>query len=249
MRLLEDMTWEMAGEAIHTEEVFVIPVGSIEQHGPHCPVGTDMIIAETVARDAAEQTNAVCLPTVAFGVASHHKNFTGTVFVSETVFKAYVEDVIRSLLTHGCRKVLLVNGHGGNTGPLYSVIARLRIEFRDAVILLFEWWKNEEIVKDLFGEDASVTHACGIETSMIHACREETVDLVRAESLETPSIWGLWIAGLYMPGTTDEFSKTGAVGDMAPLSAEKGARLRTEAVKGLSRIIQELREFDAGSLA
>ncbi|MHA2250749.1 MAG: creatininase family protein, partial [Candidatus Kariarchaeaceae archaeon] len=226
----------------------LIPIGSTEQHGPQCPLGTDFIIAETLAREAARRSDVLCTPTIPFGVAAHHQNFKGTIFIKEPVFKYYIKDVVNSLIFHGAKKIILVNGHGGNTSALQSIISEIRRGNPTIAILLFEYFKNLEIVQAVFGEGTSLTHACGIETSMINACRAGTVDMDLAKTLDVPKIWGIPVAGQIMPGTTDEFSKLGPVGDMQLTSDEKGRELKFLFVNHLCEIIQDLSQFDSGNL-
>ena len=164
------------------------------------------------------------------------------------MFKQYVKHVVESILFHGSRKILLVNGHGGNASSLNSLIGEIRREKPEVSILLYEYWKNEEVIKSVFGESASLTHACGIETSLISACRSGLVDMDLAKTLEIPSVWGIQVAGQIMQGTTDEFSKLGAVGDMSLLSAEKGHQLKSVLVDHLSGIIEEFGKFDIKSI-
>jgi creatinine amidohydrolase len=243
MVLLENISYVQAEQELRKQEVVIIPIGSTEQHGPQCPLGTDFIIPTTLAHEASKRENVVCLPTIPFGVASHHRNFSGTIFISEDIFKHYISDVIASLLYHDCKKILLVNGHGGNSAALMSVMGEIRREFPDIAILLYEYWKQDGVAKRVYGPNASMTHADGIETSLVHICRPGTVDMDLASTLEIPSTWGIPIAGLIMPGTTDEFSELGPVGDMSTLSEEKAIVFKDALIDQLCHIIKELNNF------
>ncbi len=107
-------------------DTVILPVGSTEQHGPHCPLGTDHITAEVVALAVGERTNLPVLPVVAVGVSSHHRQFPGTLWASPSVFREYVKAIILSASSHGPRKFIVVNGHGGNTASLREVAEDLR---------------------------------------------------------------------------------------------------------------------------
>ncbi|SIS13392.1 creatinine amidohydrolase [Natronorubrum thiooxidans] len=115
---LEQATWTEI-DAIDTTLV-LFPVGSTEQHGPHAPLGTDTLNAETIADAAAERYDGtvVVTPAVPVGVAEEHSQFTGILWTSLSTFKAYVRDIARSLAHHGFDRLVLVNGHGGNTVAL-----------------------------------------------------------------------------------------------------------------------------------
>jgi len=92
----------------------LVPLGSTEQHGPHLPEGTDHVIAEAFARAAADETGFLCTPTVNVGVSGHHRQFHGTMWVSPSAFRNYVESLTRNLTSHGIDRVVFVNAHGGN---------------------------------------------------------------------------------------------------------------------------------------
>jgi creatinine amidohydrolase len=92
----------------------VLPVGSFEQHGPHLPLVTDTLIAAAVADEISHRYQALQLPPVTFSCSHEHAEFAGTVSVSATTLAAIVHDVARSLERQGIRRLLIVNGHGGN---------------------------------------------------------------------------------------------------------------------------------------
>lgn len=118
--------------------VAMVPVGSTEQHGPHALLGTDTLNAETIVKTTAERFDApvVVSPTVPVGVAEEHRQFPGTLWTSESTFRAYVRDIVRSLAFHGLDRVVLVNGHGGNVAALREVAGKV-VRHDDAYAVLF----------------------------------------------------------------------------------------------------------------
>jgi len=140
--LLHEMSWADIKELNKEKTVFLLPVGSTEQHGPQNPLGTDFLIAEHIAREAAFQsTKAYCLPTLSIGVASHHRNFPGTLWTSRSILEQLVKDILLSLNYHEFKKVIVVNGHGGNTSSILNTIADLN-DIEEMVCTLFEWCKG-----------------------------------------------------------------------------------------------------------
>ncbi len=125
MRLAE-LSWVEAQMALKKVDTVVLPVGSTEQHGPHCPLGTDHITADAVANMVGDSAKLPVLPVIPVGVSSHHRQFPGTLWVPPTVFRDYVKSVILSAASHGSRKFLVVNGHGGNTPSLKEIAEELR---------------------------------------------------------------------------------------------------------------------------
>ena len=138
-KLLQDMTWEEAKEAFKTVRLGIIPTGSMEQHGPHLPVGTDFLIADRLAKGVAEKTDAIVTPTIPIGFASYHQDFEGTLAVTPEHLAAYYLDVVNSLLLFGVTHVLFINGHGGNAGALSTVCRDLRD--RGIPSAFIQWWQ------------------------------------------------------------------------------------------------------------
>ena len=110
---LFDATWTDAAAA--DTALAVLPVGSTEQHGPHAPLGTDVLTAEAVASAGVDRYDGdpALAPAIPVGVAAEHRQFTGTLWVSPDTFRGYVGEVIESLAFHGWEKVVVVNGQIG----------------------------------------------------------------------------------------------------------------------------------------
>ena len=123
---LTDISWVVADKFLESIDTILVPVGSTEQHGPHAPLGTDTHTADFVANIIAEKTNILILPTIPIGVSDHHRQFTGTLWVPSRLFHDYMVAVILSAASHGWRKFLIVNGHGGNSPSLREVCEELR---------------------------------------------------------------------------------------------------------------------------
>ena len=123
---LAEVSWVDAQGIMGEVDTVILPVGSTEQHGPHCPLGTDHVAAEAVSLAVGERTSLLVLPVVPVGVSSHHRQFPGTLWVHPSVFKEYVEAIILSASSHGPRKFIIINGHGGNTASLREVAEDMR---------------------------------------------------------------------------------------------------------------------------
>src|SRR5215475_8713679 len=116
----EDLRAKAAADAI-----VILPVGSMEQHGPHLPVGVDTILTEGVCRAAAEQASdvpVVVAPTVWCGMAEHHMAFGGTFTFDIPTYRAVLLAFLRSIERNGFSRVLIVNGHGGNIAALSAFL-------------------------------------------------------------------------------------------------------------------------------
>jgi len=133
-----ELTWPEVAEWAGRDPVLVIPVATLEDHGYHLPIDTDVVIAETLAERAvtARPGRALLLPTVTHGYTPHHMDFPGPITIGWKTFVDHLVDIGRSVLHHGFRRILFVNGHGSNV-PLVDMAARLiMLEERDAVAAL-----------------------------------------------------------------------------------------------------------------
>ncbi|SDG14968.1 creatinine amidohydrolase [Halorientalis persicus] len=215
-------------------DVCLLPVGSIEQHGPHGPLGTDVLIAEAIAEATAGRVEALTLPAVQAGIAPYHGNFPGTLDIPADVFRDYTFHVLESTEAWGIETVVTVNGHGGNRTALKAVCRQLRRE----TALDAQYWAWTDAV------DEDVSHAGEAETSVLRYLVPELVGTPQKGDTES---WGEWIHGAQVAGLTDEFSENGVVGDPTSASAAKGQRLFETAVDELTALIEWLRENEQRS--
>jgi creatinine amidohydrolase len=125
---LAEKSWPEAEKLFGEIDVAILPVGSTEQHGPHNPLGTDHLIAARMAFEVGERTGVPVLPVVPVGVSAHHRQFPGTLWVPPDVFRGYIKSIVLAAASHGVKKFLIVNGHGGNDDSLMEVAGELRRE-------------------------------------------------------------------------------------------------------------------------
>lgn len=121
-------TWNEVEAYLGRSKGIIIPLGSIEQHGPNGLIGTDALCAEAIARRMASEGEILVGPTLSFGVAPFNLAFPGTISVRSTTLMALVTDYVRSLTKHGFEHFYFLNGHGGNLGPLRAACQDLQAE-------------------------------------------------------------------------------------------------------------------------
>ncbi|SEO78929.1 creatinine amidohydrolase [Halogranum amylolyticum] len=239
---LADQTWPDLGDYVASESVAVVPLGSTEQHGPHLPLSTDHVIAESLAREVADRTGFLCTPTVNVGVSPHHRQFHGTMWVDAPQFRDYVESLTRNLTYHGVDRVVYVNAHGGNVQHLREVGRRLRDD-REAYCVEWMWDESiPELVEELF--ETPGPHGGPKETSMLlHLDREH----VREDRIEDAATGGCRRfpedADTIRHGAStfyDAIDNTdnGVLGDQRDASAEKGERLFEAATAQLVQLLE-----------
>ena len=165
---------ETAGEIARTKTA-VVPLGSIEQHGPHLPNGTDTMAAEIVAREVAERLDAIYVPFGPYGVTPIHAGHPGTVNLRRETFEALLHDVCSELIRMGVQTIVLVNWHEGNIASMNAVATDLQ----DAHDVTFVAAQACYVAQRLYaGAGGELTHGGGIETLAIMAYDP---DLVKTE--------------------------------------------------------------------
>ena len=239
---LSKVSYSEAGRYFSENDIVLLPVGSTEQHGKQNPLGTDYLVAYKIALEAASRTGVATLPPVPFGVSSHHRHFPGTIYVSEEAFRNYIRDVCLSLKEHGVRKIVIVNGHGGNLASLLEVARELK--HIGMLVVIFQWWNIEELSEYFKPEE--IGHAAAMETSLVAFLYPELVDLSRACN-ETPRkiLEGLPV---YYPWDTKEYTDSGVFGVSTTASSERGKIVFELAVKKLIEIIKTLKKINAKSI-
>ncbi|MFC7073433.1 creatininase family protein [Halovenus rubra] len=223
----------------------VLPVGSTEQHGPHAPLGTDTLTAKAVTQAGIDRYNQEVIvgPAIPVGVAAEHRQFPGTLWVSEETFRRYVRETIESLVSHGWNRVVLVNGHGGNVDALRELCGTL-VREETAYAVPFTWF--DAAIYDDVEPDIHMGHGGPVETSVVQHVDSE---LIREERLEAAAEgaadgWGQWQSGVNLAYDSAEFSENGVVGDPREGGADVGEQLLESTATALAELLVAVRERD-----
>lgn len=169
------------------EAIVVVPIGATEQHGPHLATGTDWILAEAVSAAAATRVHErsprpiVLAPPMPFGASDHHLPFGGTLSLSPETLLAVLLDLARSLQADGAHRLVLVNGHGGNTGACHAAAAAASTRY-DVNVAHVDYWN----LLSPQGEVPVPGHAGQFETGLMLA-RDESFVAERKERLDPPA--------------------------------------------------------------
>jgi creatinine amidohydrolase len=248
--LWQDLTSPELGELAQAGAAVIVPVGAIEQHGPHMPVSTDITSADAVARLAAasiEEFPVLVAPPVWWGVSPHHMAFPGTISLSTETFINLLCEICRSIAAHGFRRILLLNGHGGNA----ELIGVSAIKLSEEGLFVAAASYFAMITEDLrvIGESplGGMSHACEMETSLLLAIRPERVHMDRAvkEMGQGRTSYFTWDMReghpVFYAYDMKRDSKYGVIGDPTLASAEKGEKILAAAGREVAAFLREFK--------
>jgi creatinine amidohydrolase len=246
------LTWPEVRRAASDERVALIPVATLEDHGPHLPIDADLrIVAEICTRAATEAPGEiVLLPAVPHGYSPHHMDFPGPITIGWDTFTRYCTDVGTSLARHGFTRMLYLNGHGSNQN-LVEMAARLVMLEHPNVLAGAAFYLTTPaaaaVIEDVRESDrGGLAHACELETSIYLAIDPDAVDMPKAVDErsypEGPNAWLDWSDGaLKLMPWWSSFSRTGVQGDPTKATAEKGKALLDAAVEECIGFVREIR--------
>ncbi len=176
--MIADMSWIEFRDVMAVNDLIIIPVGSIEEHGPHNPLGTDMLIARETAKVIGEKSKSPVAPVMPIGNARNLMGFVGTATLDPELLRDVMVQVCEDYIRHGAKKFLFINGHGGNTSTLKMVGADLYAK-HGVISTQTEWWLTLPQISEYPCND----HGGHYETSMMMACDEGLVDMSKASTV------------------------------------------------------------------
>jgi creatinine amidohydrolase len=258
---LPHMSWYEVEEALKKTDMVIIPVGSIEQHGKHLPLGTDSYSAVERCKLIAQQADVLVAPTVLAGLSEHHMGFPGSITLSPATFEAVIFETAQSLIHHGFRKIMIYNGHGGNRVSVANVIQKINQKTPATAIFLNSLTLPP--TESAGTSDPLDMHAGEGETSTMLYLTNSLVDMARAEkpkltfpdaarkawanSEGSPDLSLVASANLFRPKDTGkkassrEMSNIGVFtgGDPKNATAESGRKSTERFVKAAVKFIKD----------
>lgn len=245
--LLAEMTREQIRKAAPSA-IAVLPTASIEQHGPHAPVITDTLLCGTVAQRSAElasgTTKVIVAPVLCYGNSHHHRPFAGVLSLSSATYMAAVIEILEGLVLSGFRKLIVLNGHGGNTDS--NAVVGLDFVNRlghDVTIATGAYWdiaRAALVEKNLMPSSRIPGHAGRFETSMVMALRPDLIDPDGMSQIQDQSQVKKGLFGDLTGATVQVHgawaASTGYTDNPAEASADEGNAL-------LSVVVQRVSDF------
>ena len=180
---IETLTSPDVAAAIAAEPTAVIPLGSIEQHGPHLPCGTDTFAAEMISREVADRLGALYVPGGPYGVTPLHAGHPGTISLRRSTFEALLTDILSELAGMGVSRFVIVNWHEGNNASIDGVAYTIQETLRCQVTVAQACYVAQRLYAGSGGE---LTHGGGIETAAVLAHDPSLVALDRAGEPSRP---------------------------------------------------------------
>ena len=241
-----ELTWEEAEQRLQQVDIALLPVGAIEQHGPHLPLDLDAFdaayLAERVAA-ACGNPKPLVLPLVPYGVSYHHQAFKGTISISNEAMAKFIYDIGICAARNGIRKLVIINGHGDNA-PTLSYAAQMIN--RDAQIFVcVDTGETSDADIGRITQTPNDIHAGEVETSTALAIRPQLVHMDRAvdSTLKFSSRYLDFSTEHSVPWYvhTQKISETGVMGNPTLASAEKGARIWEIMIGHLVALVEELK--------
>ncbi len=251
---------ELSREALSSaaeNAIAVLPVGSLEQHGRHLPVGTDTLLVEAVATEAADRATDSGVETVVFppiwtGFSPHHTPLGGTVTLEKETMLSLLEDVCSSIAEIGFDRILMVNGHGGN-GPITSLVAGdlgVRIEGVEVAELTYFELAEDAMESVRAGESGSAYHAGEFETALMLYLYAEHVDLEAASDDPVTPLSAYSPTDMFEGGplgtrqTYDRMTEEGARGSPTLATAEAGEKLFDAVCDELAAVLAAVEDLE-----
>lgn len=234
------------------DKVFIWNIGSLEQHGPSLPLGTDSIIGKKIFEILEEKKSEdiIIVPQLPLGYSGHHMEFSGTISLKNTTLMYIIEDVIESIHRHGATKIIIVNSHGGNSHAIGAACQELSCKYKNLNLFSTSWWSlcRDELSELNTTGYMGIGHAGEFETSLMmeitgkkykefgdykinHRLKEEEGDLLRSPKVvNTRSYRDLTSNGIY--------------GTPISASAEKGKELLGVIERGFLELIENVKNME-----
>jgi creatinine amidohydrolase len=234
---LDELSTREAAQAAKDGAVVIFPVGSVEEHGDHLPLGTDSIQPEYVALEVAKKTGCLVAPPFRYGICNATRNFPGTLTIEFDTLYRVTHDILSELIRNGFSRIIVLSGHAGN-----SHMVALRLAAQDVVqkndgktriMVLSDFDFAEDLTRELAEEGDG--HAGTLETSRVMAIKPE---LVKAGGVSDK--WQL--PRFEVVAHPEVFMGSGVNGDASAASAEKGRKINQYIILKVAELVEEIKK-------
>lgn len=232
---IEELTWPEFEGIKERVDTVMIPVGSVEAHGRHLPLGTDVFAPVEIAKRVEERLHrlgveVLIAPPIWYGHTFVLDVYPGTINVAAEALKAYVREIMKEFAAEGFRRIVLLNGHGGNYSPLVLAAEEVAGEFPETEVWLINWWLDFR--EDILSICSSQGHAGQDETSVMLAIRPELVKMEDARGEKRSSK-----VRVIKKDIGRELFPDGVNDDPSLATAEKGEAILSVVSEKIARLI------------
>lgn len=251
-RRFSELRAPQVADVVTSNSILIQPFGAIEQHGPHLPFNTDLVVAEAVTKAVVErfgdELDLFMLEPFAYTKSNEHAWSPGSIWMSPSTMLSMIDDLARSVAPLPARKLVFINGHGGNSSLLSVALREVRLH-HDLMTFLM----HPSVPPDQGGPSTAEEHGMGIhgglgETSMMLHLRPDLVDMGLAERNIPAALVGneyVKFGGTVPFGwMSNDFGPDGHIGDPTLASAERGAMQFDAAVDNLGNSLREVSQFE-----
>lgn len=239
---LSTATWHEVEDYLRTSDGIIIPIGSVEQHGPNGLIGTDHLCAEVVAKGVGDKIGCLVAPTLNYGMSQHHLGFAGSVTLRPITLMLVVRDVVQSLAVHGFKHFFFINGHGGNVASVTAAFDEIHAGVsladgtkpaRTKMVFWSGGPRGEKLAEELYG-NSNGGHATAAEVSLAQYYQPDHIKHAQMSPKVAPSGTKFYEAAHYRATYAD-----GRIGSDPSLStSEHGARLFEAGVDDMVEMYQ-----------
>ncbi|MBV8915465.1 MAG: creatininase family protein [Acetobacteraceae bacterium] len=240
-------TWQEVEEYLRSQRGIIVPIGSVEQHGPNGLIGTDHLDAEFVAKGVGDKIGCMVAPTLAYGMSQHHLGFAGSATLRPSTLIMVVRDVVLSLSRHGFERFFFINGHGGNVATVTAGFDEVYAENslgadRPAIKCRMTFWSGgpraQALAKEFYG-DSNGSHATAAEVSLSQYYQPGAIKQAQMHPKVAPKSGGFFEAADYRKRFPD-----GRIGSDPSLSTpEHGEKLLHAAVEDMSEAYRAFMDY------
>lgn len=254
--ILQEMTWTDVQEYLAACDMVIIPIGSTEQHGPHLPLGTDSYFATDVAKMVSARTGVLVAPVIWTGYSVYHSGFPGTLSLKPETMEQVLFETAEMLIKHGFRRIMFLNGHGGNTIVQSNVIHRINHNTEAIALALGDYFPRETgVSRDWFDQHAGVEETSTmlyLEPGLVRMGRAEKPEIHLSPQMQKyllqgrqhPELMGIFWSLLATPeetgkgGASHQISSNGVWSFSDPKDATKEAGEKT-----VARMVESASKF------
>ncbi|MBU0640922.1 MAG: creatininase family protein [Planctomycetes bacterium] len=251
--VLGELTWPEAKRRFQEVDVALLPVGAIEQHGPHLPLDTDAFDAEYLARRVAESCTdpkPILLPLIPYGVSYHHEDFSGTISITNETLSRLTYEVGLGAARNGITKLIIINGHGGNAATLHFAAQMIN---RDThIFTCVDSGETSDTDIEALVETPNDVHAGEIETSTSMAVRPTLVRLAEARK-SVPRFSSRYLdfsskRSVDWYARTEKLSASGVMGDPTKATRAKGEKMWEVMIRNLVEFVEQIKSMSLSEI-